>query len=308
MIDVDLFAGGVVLPPALQQALIGAESCLAAAAKQALLDTASFSERYLSPRRAHELASQLTAQLCAQLHAPANLVTTRALECLGSELAAAGLLREAVGRLLVAWSDAALAAVSPPEVACLTAWLSRATAAIQAGFERGRYERTLEQQEGLRQALTATLREHEQQEQRLLALVAELSTPVIPVLTGVLVLPLVGTIDSRRAQQITEQVLEAVERERAATIVLDITGVITVDTQTAQLLLRTAQAVRLLGAEPLLVGISPEVAQTMISLGVELRGLHTFADLRAGLAYALARQGLAITPTTVARASLMCQV
>jgi hypothetical protein len=66
------------------------------------------------------------------------------------------------------------------------------------------------------------------QEQRLLALVAELSTPVIPVLAGVLVLPLVGTIDSRRAQQITAQVLDCVERERATTIIIDITGVVTV--------------------------------------------------------------------------------
>lgn len=300
MIDVDLFVGGTGLPPTLQRALGAAEPQLATAAERALTATASFSERYLSPRRAGQLAARWTEQLCALASAPADLATTRALEALGQQLAAEGLLREAVGRLTVAWSDAALAAVGAADSTALAAWLSRALAAIAAGFERGRYERTLAQQEGLRAALTATLSEHEQQERRLLALVAELSTPVIPVLAGVLVLPLVGAIDSQRAQQITEQVLHTVEQERAATIVIDITGVVAVDTQTAQLLLRTAQAVRLLGAEPLLVGISPEVAQTMVSLGVELRGLATFADLQAGLAYALARQGLALVPVASA--------
>jgi len=117
--------------------------------------------------------------------------------------------------------------------------------------------------------------------------ISELSTPVIPVLEGILVLPLVGSVDTERARRITEVVLEEVSLRHARVMILDITGVPVVDTAVANALLRTAAATRLLGAETILVGITPSVAQTMIQLGVSLEGLTTRADLQSGIEYAL---------------------
>jgi anti-anti-sigma regulatory factor len=123
------------------------------------------------------------------------------------------------------------------------------------------------------------------------AVVRELSAPVIPVLPGVLVAPLVGALDSRRAAVLTEQVLGSVEHERARYVIFDITGVPLVDTQVAQVLIQTTMAVRLLGAQALLVGMRPEVAQTIVGLGVDLSAIRTFPNLQEAVAALLERQG-----------------
>ena len=126
--------------------------------------------------------------------------------------------------------------------------------------------------------------------------IQELSTPIIPVYNGVLVLPLVGRIDNARAQNITEGLLEAIAREQAELVLLDITGVAVVDTGVANHLMQTARAASLLGSEVVLVGISAEVAQTLVQLGLDLGRLTTLSNLQSGIEYALAHQGLAITP------------
>jgi rsbT co-antagonist protein RsbR len=118
---------------------------------------------------------------------------------------------------------------------------------------------------------------------------AELSTPLMPVAEGVLVMPLIGGIDRRRVEQIMETLLTAVVQQRARTVIIDITGVHSVDTQVAQALVAAAQGVRLLGSRILLSGINPPVAQTLVDLGVDLRGLVTVADLRTAVARALER-------------------
>lgn len=118
---------------------------------------------------------------------------------------------------------------------------------------------------------------------------AELSTPLIPVAEGVLVMPLVGTIDGARAEMIMSALLSGVAEQRAHAVILDITGVRTIDTQIADALLRAARAVRLLGAEAILTGVGPNVAQTLVDLGVDLRDLVTHGSLRAGVAHALQR-------------------
>ncbi len=128
-------------------------------------------------------------------------------------------------------------------------------------------------------------------QEQLLETIRQLSTPVVPLLEGVILLPLVGHIDSRRAAQIMEELLAGVQRHRAQVAILDITGVPVVDTAVANSLLRAAQASYLLGAEVILVGIRPEVAQTIVGLGVELRGLVTMSDLQSGIEYALRRMG-----------------
>lgn len=120
-----------------------------------------------------------------------------------------------------------------------------------------------------------------------MALLAELSTPILRIGGGALVLPLVGSLDSHRAARVVEALLQAVDEQRAELVLLDITGVPLVDTQVANALLQTARAVRLLGARMVLTGIRPDVAQTIVALGVDLGDIITRADLQEGIRYAL---------------------
>jgi rsbT co-antagonist protein RsbR len=150
-------------------------------------------------------------------------------------------------------------------------------------------------------SLQLALQEGEQREARLaLALedlrasqqaVRELSAPVIPVLPGVLVAPLIGTLDSARAAELTDNILAMVQRERAHHVIFDITGVPLVDTHVAQVLLQTTTAVRLLGAQALLVGIRPEVAQTMVALNIDMGALRSYSNLREAIAALLMSRG-----------------
>jgi rsbT co-antagonist protein RsbR len=118
---------------------------------------------------------------------------------------------------------------------------------------------------------------------------AELSTPLIPVARGVLVMPLIGTIDAARADRIIEVLLAGVAAQRARTVLLDITGVRELDGAVAGRLLRAARSVELLGAEAILTGIGPELARTLVDLGVDLGGLVTLGDLHSGVRHAMRR-------------------
>jgi rsbT co-antagonist protein RsbR len=115
----------------------------------------------------------------------------------------------------------------------------------------------------------------------------EISTPLIPLGSDVLLMPLVGTIDSRRAQQMIETLLEGIGRYQAETAILDITGVRVVDTQVADALLRVARAARLLGTTVYLSGISAEVAQTLVQLGASLDQIITYSNLQRAIEQAL---------------------
>jgi anti-anti-sigma regulatory factor len=121
------------------------------------------------------------------------------------------------------------------------------------------------------------------------AALRELFTPMIPISDDVMAMPLVGAVDTRRAQQVIEVLLQGVAASRARIVILDITGVPLVDTQVANALLQAARSVRLLGAQVLLTGIRPEVAQTLVGLGVDLGGLVTRATLQDGITYAMRR-------------------
>ncbi len=114
----------------------------------------------------------------------------------------------------------------------------------------------------------------------------ELSTPLIPLADNVVAMPLVGTIDTRRASQIMETLLEGIATYQADIALLDVSGVRVIDTQVADALLRTARAAKLLGAQVLLTGISAEIAQTVVHLGADMSGIITVATLREGLQYA----------------------
>lgn len=111
----------------------------------------------------------------------------------------------------------------------------------------------------------------------------ELSTPVLQLRPGLLILPIIGMLDSRRAQQLTEQLLQAIRSRRAKVVVLDVTGVAAVDSRVANHLIQTVDAARLMGATAIVTGVSPEVAQTLVGLGIGLRNVTTVADLQGGI-------------------------
>ncbi len=123
----------------------------------------------------------------------------------------------------------------------------------------------------------------------------ELSTPVVRLWDGIIAVPLVGTLDSARTQLVMEKLLETLVATGADHAVLDITGVPTVDTEVAQHLLKTVNAVRLLGAECIVCGIRPQVAQTVVSLGIEFGDIATKATMADALRHALRRSGLTVT-------------
>ncbi len=118
------------------------------------------------------------------------------------------------------------------------------------------------------------------------AAIRELATPIVPIHEGIIIMPLVGSIDTRRASQIMEMLLSGISEHQASIVLIDITGVPVMDTGVANHLLEVAKAARLLGSEVIMVGIRPEVAQTIVHLGVDLTGIMTKQNLQRGLEYA----------------------
>lgn len=128
-------------------------------------------------------------------------------------------------------------------------------------------------------ALQSQIEERRRAERAIL----ELSTPVLQLREGLLILPIIGILDSQRARQLTEQLLNSIRDNRAKVAVVDITGVAAVDSKVANHLLQTAEAARLMGAIVILTGLSPEVAQSLVSIGVDLGRLMTVGDLQGGI-------------------------
>lgn len=130
---------------------------------------------------------------------------------------------------------------------------------------------------------------------QLLNLLREVSTPIVPLYKGILLAPLVGTIDTARAYDLNEKLLRAVIQAKAKFAILDISGVPLFDTTTAEHFLRTAGAAKLMGAEIVVVGLSPEVAQTIVGLGIDLSRIRTHRTLEDGFVYALQKLGYLVT-------------
>jgi rsbT co-antagonist protein RsbR len=126
----------------------------------------------------------------------------------------------------------------------------------------------------------------------------ELSTPVVTLWDGVLALPMIGTLDSARTQIVMETLLQRIVETGAAVAIIDITGVPTVDTMTAQHLLKTVTATRLMGAECIISGIRPQIAQTIVHLGVDLGDVATKATLADAFRLALSRTGRTVAKVT----------
>jgi rsbT co-antagonist protein RsbR len=137
--------------------------------------------------------------------------------------------------------------------------------------------------------------------QRQQADMLELSTPVVKLWDGILALPLIGTLDSRRTQIVMESLLERIVETSAEIAIIDITGVPTVDTLVAQHLIKTVNAARLMGTECIISGIRPQIAQTIVHLGVDLQGVMTKATLADAFHLALQKTGRLTAVSLAAR-------
>ncbi|MEO5630451.1 MAG: STAS domain-containing protein [Nitrospiraceae bacterium] len=126
--------------------------------------------------------------------------------------------------------------------------------------------------------------------------IRELSTPVLQVRERLLILPIIGVIDSQRARQLTEQLLRGIRTNRAKVVVIDITGVAAMDATVANHLVQTVEASRLLGANVIVTGLSPEIAQTLVTIGVDLGKMNTVGDLQGGIEEAERLLGYKVTP------------
>lgn len=190
------------------------------------------------------------------------------------------------------------------ENAALYTRLSEASDELRRGNER--LEREVQQRtEDLRRANEELARELAQraEDERARAelqdkvirvqreLLAELSTPLVPVAESIMVMPLLGTVDRPRAQEILDTLLREASASGARVVLIDLTGQTRVDEAVVSLLLKASQALRLLGAQTILTGMRPAAAQTMVRMGVDLAGVVTRADLRSGIAYASALVG-----------------
>jgi Anti-anti-sigma regulatory factor (antagonist of anti-sigma factor) len=125
----------------------------------------------------------------------------------------------------------------------------------------------------------------------------EMSTPVIKLWDKILAVPLIGTLDSARTQIVMENLLQGIVDNGAKIAILDITGVPTVDTQTAQHLMKTVSATRLMGAECIISGIRPQIAQTIVHLGIEINDITTKATMADAFREALAKTGFTVEST-----------
>jgi rsbT co-antagonist protein RsbR len=126
--------------------------------------------------------------------------------------------------------------------------------------------------------------------------IRELSTPVLQVRERLLILPIIGLIDPQRARQLTEQLLQAIRANRAKVVVIDVTGVAAVDSSVANHLVQTVDASRLLGATVIVTGLSPEIAQTLVKIGVDLGRMSTVGDLQGGIEEAERLLGYTVVP------------
>jgi rsbT co-antagonist protein RsbR len=151
-----------------------------------------------------------------------------------------------------------------PAVDAMDKWFDSTMSVIGEAYLNTKEQTILEQQEAIR----------------------ELSTPVLTLMDGLLLLPVVGVIDSHRARQMTDQLLQAIHRHRAKVVVIDITGVAAVDSMVANHLIQAVDAASLLGSAAIVTGLSAEVAQTVVKIGVDLSRLRTVGDLQGGLAEA----------------------
>ena len=184
------------------------------------------------------------------------------------------LLRDVLARSLLR----SIRAISPMLNRILDAYepaVNRIANTVAVGFVQERERVIREQQEAIR----------------------VLSTPVLQVRERLLILPIIGVIDPQRARQLTEQLLRGIRTNRAKVVVIDITGVPVMDANVANHLVQTVEATRLLGATVIITGLSPEIAQTLVTIGVDLSKMYTVGDLQGGIEEAERLLGYRVVPS-----------
>ncbi|NTV63468.1 MAG: STAS domain-containing protein [Oscillochloris sp.] len=260
------------------------EAAIATALRQNLMTNRGSFAPFRVGSTAKDIARAIAEQSLAEI------------EALGQALGRDGLSLASLTATQAATLGVVAQTAAPAQPGTLIALVSNAFGALITGQSSAHIDEIQRQRDEIERAFRKVIAEQQEQEFRLRDAIRELSTPIIPVYEGVLVLPLVGAIDSRRATEITERLLDAISTYQADMVILDITGVSVIDTSIANHLLMTTRAASLLGSRVILTGLGPEVAQSVIHLGVDLHTLVTLANLRSGLEYALAQLGLGIQP------------
>ena len=254
----------------------------------------------LPPFRLPTLAQQIVAELVRFLSAPESAPRLAEALKLGDELAAQGLgLRSwlAAGRALtresVVWAATSDGQV---DVVAVLAQLQLFVTQVVEGLARREQTEITSQRDEIHAALSRLVQAREAE---LHEVIQQLSTPVMPVHRQILVLPLIGGIDDERARRITERLLDETARRQARIIIIDLTGLAACDAEVLEALRRAVRAVQLLGARAALVGINPQMAQTLVGLGLEREPFVTLADLQSAVAWALHELHLAILPRPI---------
>lgn len=243
-----------------------------------------------SPLLASEIQARNTALLAFFLTLP--LVLLAGIWMVRKATAPVGELLRGAERITHGQLDYRVPVHNGDELGMLAATFNTMTDSLQARIaaeQQTQQELTYSHQQ--LQEYNASLEQAMHEQQRLSETVRQLSLPVLPIADHVIVLPLIGTIDSRRAHELSEVLLKGVEQHRAQVVLIDLTGVPAVDTLVAQILVRAMTAIRLLGARTLLVGIRPELAQALIQIGADLSDITTAATLQSGLLRALSLTG-----------------
>jgi rsbT co-antagonist protein RsbR len=249
-------------------------------------DRISRAELTEQSRRFLSLLRDALASGSPDVHAPGWAGVRQLLEDLSASRARQGFSASEAATFLFSLKDplfdALRASEAPEQAAAATRdanrMLDRLGLFVTEVFQRGREQVIIRQQQEL----------------------MELSTPVVTLWDGVLALPVIGTLDSARTQVVMENLLDRIVTTGASIAIIDITGVPTVDTLTAQHLLKTVAAARLMGADCIISGIRPQIAQTIVHLGVDLGSVITKATLADAFAVALRRLGLSVVRGTPA--------
>ncbi len=252
-----------------------------------------------------EIAARLVAALRSDMTAGGDAEIRAVLMAMSEELSPKGLSFYDVRLVMTGLRALVLSGLSAaPEVGVedrsqVETWLFQAVLVSAVSFVAER-ERAFQDQAA---ALEVTQLENQlvelkvayEEKTHLLDVIREASTPIVPVHEGILVVPLIGVLDEVRAQTLIDKLMGAIMQARAHVVILDMSGVPLFDAATAEHVLKAARMTRLIGAELTLVGLSPEVARTVVSLAVDFTGIVTRRSLQDGLAYALEKRRLRIT-------------
>lgn len=252
-----------------------------------------------------QAASRIVAALAADVASGKGDAGRSAMLALVQQHADAGLNYADLRHLTTGLRELVLASLAAAEVAAderrrVEDWLFQlvlvATMRFVAHREEAFQERAAQLEVRQLESQLEQLKDALAEKTQLLEVIRQASSPIATVIDGVLAVPVVGIFDAPRAQALTERLLHAISEAGASALIVDVFGVPVFDTEAAQHLLRLSAAVRLLGTEMILVGLSPATAQTIVGLGVDLSSLKTVSSLQAAVSYVLARRGLQVVP------------